>query len=308
MAYRLKRSDKSIEKTLHRIVSEQIEAAIVELVSPRTDRVEMVHSARKHCKQLRALIRLIRPGFADFDEADDRLRALAAPLALTRDADVMIETCDTILREWPETDRSSAAAVRRRLLHNRKMLGAIVDLDERLATFVRDIAVLREDAAHWRIDGDGFDMIAQGAARNYRKARKAMKRAATSGDAEDFHDWRKSVKYHWYHTRLLAPIWPTEMAVHVDAAHDLGEVLGHHHDLAVLDHAIAAHPEDFGGITVVAPFRAALAQRSGSTADRALNEGGLLLSESPSALVKRWRGYWEVWRAEGDAADQARAA
>lgn len=308
MAYQLKRSDKSIDAAMRRIIGEQVEAALTDLTGDNPDRPELVHSARKHCKQLRALIRLVRPGLSNYAEANARLRALALPLAPLRDADVMIETCDTLARDCSELDRAAAATVRRGLVRNRKALAAIVDPAARLSGFAEDVAALRDEAANWHVDPASFDVVTQGAVRTYRRARKAMKHAAVGGNADAFHEWRKSVKYHWYHTRLLAPIWPDEMAVHVEAARDLGELLGHHHDLAVLDHVLAAHAGEFGGEEAVMAVRAALATRSEATAKRALREGRLLLSESPDALGERWGRYWSIWRGERAPVDRPRAA
>lgn len=299
MAYRLKRSDDSIEAAVRRIADEQMAAALADIADQDRDRSETVHRVRKRCKQLRALIRLVRPGFADYADVNARVRALAIPLAVNRDADVMIQTCDRLTEECSGIDRRGAAAIRRRLMLNRRALDTIVDIEARLAQLADDFAVLRDDAARWAISRDGFDAIGEGVRKGYAHARKAMAHAE-AGDPEDFHEWRKSVKYHWYHARLLTPLWPAEMATHIEAADALGDVLGEHHDLAVLDRALAAHPDEFGGKTVAAPFRDVLAQRSAALEQRAVVSGHLLLSEKPRALVRRWEGYWHAWQKHGD--------
>lgn len=302
MAYRLKRSDASIEAAVRRIAEEQITAALADIADQDRDRGETVHRVRKRCKQLRALVRLVRPGFAGYAEANMRVRGLAIPLAVIRDANVMIQTCDRLAEEYPELDRRAASAIRRRLVRNRKALDAVVDLEARLAQLVDDLEVLRDDAAAWEISLDDFDAIGKGLRKSYAHARKAMAHAEARGDAEDFHEWRKSVKYHWYHARLLTPLWPAEMTTHIEAANALGELLGEHHDLAVLDRALSAHSGEFGGADLVTPFRKTLAQRSAVAARRALIDGHLLLSEKPRALVQRWAGYWHAWQEDGEVA------
>ena len=39
----------------------------------------------------------------------------------------------------------------------------------------------------------------------------AMDAAAKDPTADNFHEWRKRVKDHWYHSRLLWPVWQKPM-------------------------------------------------------------------------------------------------
>ncbi len=57
---------------------------------------------------------------------------------------------------------------------------------------------------------------------------------------EEFHDWRKFVKYHFYHTRLLAGVYGKAARKRAKDANELEELLGQHHDLAVLRERITA--------------------------------------------------------------------
>ena len=43
---------------------------------------------------------------------------------------------------------------------------------------------------------------------------------------EIFHDWRKRVKDHWYHSRLLQGFWPAGIRPHRKAVKELSELLG----------------------------------------------------------------------------------
>src|SRR5205085_7004805 len=95
-------------------------------------------------------------------------------------------------------------------------------------------------------DADGVDALRPGLRRFYRKARHAMRDARDTPTPECMHLWRKRTKDHWYHARLLEPVWEEPMQAHAKAAHALGDLLGDHHDLTVFLVALATRPDDFG--------------------------------------------------------------
>ena len=70
--------------------------------------------------------------------------------------------------------------------------------------------------------------------------RRRLKPFRTSGTAQDLHDWRKRVKDHWYHVRLLAGLWPDVMTSFEWTLKDLETKLGDHHNLEVLKERIQA--------------------------------------------------------------------
>lgn len=52
------------------------------------------------------------------------------------------------------------------------------------------------------------------------------------GAAKDRHEWRKRVKYGWYHMRLLTDASPAILSPLEERLHDLSDALGGDHDLA----------------------------------------------------------------------------
>jgi CHAD domain-containing protein len=107
------------------------------------------------------------------------------------------------------------------------------------------------------------------------------------------HEWRKRVKYHWYHVRLLEEINPEMMLPREQAADELGDLLGDHHDLAVLEARLAE--VELGPGTDMEAFRGLLRQRKAELAEAAFAQGRLMLAERRKALVKRWGSYWTAW-------------
>ncbi|MDP3897781.1 MAG: CHAD domain-containing protein, partial [Mesorhizobium sp.] len=171
-----------------------------------------------------------------------------------------------------------------------------------LTAFRDHMQAVRERAGDWRLDADGFDALAEGIGAAVAGARKAMRRARADPAPETVHDWRKRVKDHWYHARLLAPLWPVPMDAHARAADRLGELLGQHHDLAVLTARARAEPGPLGDRAAGRKLlRRLVAERQAALEANCFAIGARLLAEPPDALVHRWRAYWKVWRKEEDA-------
>jgi CHAD domain-containing protein len=138
--------------------------------------------------------------------------------------------------------------------------------------------------------------------KTYKRARKAMQAAWAEPTDAAMHEWRKRVKYHWYHVRLLEEMNPEMMRPRAQAAHDLGDLLGDHHDLAVLEARLAEL--EIGPGTDLDAFRALLAGRKAELAEEAFALGRLMLAERRKALVKRWGGYWAAWQKGKDAPER----
>jgi CHAD domain-containing protein len=90
------------------------------------------------------------------------------------------------------------------------------------------------------------DVLADGARATLRRARKALDRAGSRGEAEDFHDLRKAAKTHSMHLSLLGRLWPTPIKVRRKAVDELGEKLGELHDVFVMRALLEADDEPLG--------------------------------------------------------------
>ena len=97
MTYRILETDKSLGHALRRIGVDQLEAAIDDTRRPLDDADAAVHDIRKHCKKLRGLFRLVRPGFPDYAEENAAVRDAARMTSSLRDAGVLLKTFDALL-------------------------------------------------------------------------------------------------------------------------------------------------------------------------------------------------------------------
>lgn len=299
MSYRFKASDGSAEAAFRRVALSQIDGALDRIADPSLPSETIVHEVRKSCKKVRALIRLVRSGFAPYAHENEAFRDMARLLGGTRDEEVLILTCDRLsAHNDVEADHSAIAAIRARLVEDKNASAGNGALQERLHAFREAMQQARNRAEDWRLETDGFDAFAGGLTDTLRRARKTMAAARAEPTADNLHEWRKSVKYHWYHARLLRNIWPDLMDPHVKAASDLADLLGDHHDLSVLREKLMEAPQRFGAPDAVRSFADVVAKRERAEEKQAFELGGLLLAERARALAERWQAYWTLWRKE----------
>ena len=297
MAYAVTNPGRSVQKEVRRIARRQIDDAIA-TIDARRPLTETVHDLRKRCKKVRALLRLVRPCFPDYAGENAVFRNAAQSLSFLRDAAVSSAIYDAIAEAHHGRMRGFAGIRRVLLTRQKQTLNDKQVIAARLAAFRAAMIAARERAGRWTIDAAGFDALAGGLAKTYKRARAGMKAAEAHGRAADFHEWRKRVKYHGYHTRLLEPVWPRELTAHRQAADELNDLLGEHHDLAVFESVLRGQSDAFGTVDIDG-FAALLNERQDELAIEALVIGRRLLTEPPKTLVKRWRDWWTIWHKEG---------
>lgn len=302
MPYRLKtRGD--VPGEIRRIVEEQVDRAITEIDSPDVDAPTTVHQLRKRCKKIRGVLRLAR-GPLDKDKlyaAEDAwYRDLAGELSTLRDADVLIETHDALVTDIKDPDiRTQCAAIRERLEARRERLAAReTNPEERLRAARGALVEGRGRSAEWAAKVRGFKSLEPGFKRTYRRGRRAMHAAYRSLAAEDFHEWRKRVKYHWYACRLLRGIWPAAMDARCRELRRLGELLGAEHDISVYRQTLESEPGLSRVAARLADIMAAADQRRTRLRRQARPLGMRLYTEKPARITSRFAGYWQAWRAE----------
>lgn len=298
MSYHFKAGDKSSQAAVRRVALSQIDAAITEIDHDRLPRDRAVHQVRKRCKKLRALLRLARPGLADYARENAAFRDLARTLGGVRDQDVLIETCEMLGAQFgKDADPDALAAVRGWLMAEKQERsdGA---LDEKLAAFRQGMVEARERVRLWIVEGDSFAAFSGGLRLTLKQAGKAMGQARADPTPHTVHEWRKRVKYHWYHARLLRDVWPAAMEAHIAAASELADLLGDHHDLTVLRQRLMGRPGHYDA--EAACLVASLARRrEQDLGDEIFCKGAFLFAERPKALARRWERYWQLWRGEG---------
>jgi CHAD domain-containing protein len=282
--YRLKAGE-SLPKGIARIARGRIDHALDELRGKTESTAEeAVHEARKDLKKLRALLRLARGelGETAFARENACFRDAGRELAAVRDRDVMLETL-TALDIPAELGWELRKAIQAHTARNG-------DGDHRAAA-AGVVTMLREARGRvddWPLGRDSFDALEDGLVRTYRRGRRDFKAVRASPSVEGLHEWRKRVKELWYQHTLLRPIWPPVMQAFGDEAHELADLLGDDHDLAMLagwarEHSDAG-PEFFHEVE---------RRRLELQAD-AVSLGARLYAERPAAYTRRLRRLWEA--------------
>ncbi|RAR64719.1 CHAD domain-containing protein [Onishia taeanensis] len=307
MAFAL-RLDRAMQANLTRIVDRQLRKALAELaVEPSDPRLaDHVHQVRKRMKMLRGLLRLMRYAMPPdmYRRENAALRDAANALSGSRDAQVCIDTFDILVpAETLEDEARQLAPVREALVAARDRLLAGAEAEENgrgdntahhLASARTQLEAVRERLPSWRLTEKGVKAIAGGLKKVYGQGRAAFTQAYSSGDDGDFHEWRKQVKYHWYHVRLLHPLWPAAQRARARELKLLAERLGDEHDLTMLREELLRLEGLEDGIVAELEWRAS--RRQLTLRDDARRLGGLLYAESPKAFCRRYRRFWKVAR------------
>jgi CHAD domain-containing protein len=198
---------------------------------------EAVHEARRTAKELRGLLRLVRPAIGPiFTRLNAHLRDGARRLSESRDAAAIIESIDEHLAPQARgpVERTAVGVMRRRVLAQRQALDATW-LRRTALELLEEMEAIPDILRGLQLDRPEADAIAAGVTRSYRRGLRAMRRALKDDDPAIWHEWRKRAKYHRYHTELLLDTDPDVMREHRKACKDLADALGADHDLVVLE-------------------------------------------------------------------------
>lgn len=301
MAFRFRRK-KSVEKSVRSIAVEQIGKAIGEVMDDDLDRHDVVHQVRKRCKKLRGLIRLVRPSFKEYPRENAFFRDAARQLSYVRDAQSIIECFDALMERYHEqVDRDAFESVRSVLAERRQEIADDkLGLEEKLDAFLAQMRAARQRAAHWQIDESGFKAIQGGLQKTYSRGREAFRKAYDDSSTENFHEWRKRVKYHWYHARLLRPIWPEMMNVWRSSTDQLSDLLGDEHDLAIFRQTLLDDPDRLGTASERQVLIGLIDRRRVELQAEARPVGERLFAETSKQLSSRFGRYWDAWRSGQD--------
>jgi CHAD domain-containing protein len=262
------------------------------------DQVEGVHEARKDSKKLRSLLRLVRPALGDevYDRENTRFRDAARLLSDVRDAQVRLETFDGLAERFGDELPAGRFAAFRDALEAEEREGTTRDPRPAMRTAAEAIEAGRERVAEWPLDAGDRTMLAGGLRRQYARGRAAYEAAADDPSIEALHEWRKRVKDHWYHQRLLRNCWREVLEPSADAAHDLSDRLGDDHDLALLREHAADRPGDFEDPDEQLALVELIDRRRAELEEEAFELGARVYAEKPKALGRRFEALFDAWR------------
>lgn len=267
-----------------RIAGEQVRKAIAAADAIDLPPARRIHEARRRCKKLRALLRVVRRDFPRFRAENAMIRDAARHLAEARDASVMRQTLAAVL-EWAGAtvpaipERPADQGVESRVL----------------ARFGDEMRLLRDRLAGWPIARIDRNTVEKGLMQTYRGARRARAAAHAHPDDAAFHDWRKLAKYHWYQLSLLEACAGDVLKSEAEATGELTDLLGTHHDLAVLDIELAGGGTALGVEIDIGFARGAIRRRQAELEVEIRRLGDQVFAERPKALRDRVAAYLDSW-------------
>ncbi len=302
--------DEPIGSGLQRVCVERLDRAIEGLT--RSDDPDAgIHAARKSLKRIRGMIRLVRDqvGYRVYREENVVLRDTARRIAPARDAAVLVETLDTIVdRHRSGLGADAFGGVRDRLVERRETIaGRIVGDRQLMSEVVTTLRVSRARFATWPVSDEeatdlrrplpeGFDAIAGGIERVYRRGRARMADASAERTTVAFHQWRKRVKYLRYQMEALEALWPEVLGAYARSLDELGEALGLEHDLAVLEHTLTHEPQLCPDGQQRRLLGALVLHERAVLRHGAARTGRLAFAEAPEVFTARLHSYWEAVR------------
>jgi len=306
MGFRLEHGE-PVGKGLRRIAVERLDDAIERLdgladLDP-AETEAAIHGVRKRAKEVRGLLRLVRPGLGDgYGWANRGLREAAAEMASLRDAQALARTFTDLRRSMGDdsSNRVELDALQR-VLDGRAAAAsaaAVATDDPRVLRCREGFVEVRRGVKRWDLP-KGFGAVADGLEATYRRGRVGLRVAREDPTDEHVHEWRKTVKHLWYQTRLLEPTAPSILGPLVHRLDDLADDLGDDHDLAVLAHLLEGDGDGFGaGAQRRAGIQLARHHQN-DLRHRAFGLGARVYAEKPTAFVTRMEAYWRIDRSLG---------
>ena len=304
MSFRIE-AGKPVSEEFRRVALDEFEVTLAHLNDPDAAGLAVaVHEARKSCKRLRALFRLVRPSIPDrrYRPLNAGVRDAARELSASRDAEALVAMFDDLLAAH-EADPDGDLAIVRKGLEELAADAAWTESDGPPRPLVRArerLELARDTLVRTPVAGDGFPALRGGLAATYRRGRKAMWALQQGGTAEQSHEWRKAVKYSWHQLQLLQDTAPSLLAPTASRFHELSDALGDAHNLAVLRAVLEGTPSRFGGVGTIDPVLAMAALSRADLEQRAIRLGQRLYAERPRAFTRRLHAYWRAERSVGD--------
>ena len=285
--------DEHVSDGIKRIVDGKIERGI-DHIDEGDDAHETVHEVRKRCKEIRAAVRLVRPVLPTYKRENVHYRDAARRISDIRDAHAAIETFDDHLRPAVEArgalDDSTLADIRATLVDRRETMSAEQDLERRLAQVRADLVEGRDRVPDLPIATEGYDAVAGGLRKSYKRARNRMGEAYEEPEFERFHEWRKRIKYHRYHTRLLRRVWVGPMKRRRAELKELSDIIGYENDLAEFEMVI--HDEELFAPATREILSEILTAKRSEFHRQGRPLGERLFAEAPDRLIDRLGAYW----------------
>jgi CHAD domain-containing protein len=282
-----------------RIVLARVDDALAELQGETgSSPAEAIHEARKDMKKIRSAIRMVRDALGDdlYRRENQHYRDIGRELSGLRDAEVLVETLESLAERFGPAQKERYAGLRSRFEEELEARREDGSQERAMASAAAALIAGRGRVESWPLDGDGWELIAPGIHRSYRRGRKRLREIEQETSDETLHEWRKRAKDLWYQLRLIRDADSDLIGNLADQTHDLSDHLGDDHDLVLLREQAQRRGEDFGEPGDQRLLLELIDQRRGELQFAASSLGERIYSEKPKKFVKRLEARWKLWR------------
>jgi CHAD domain-containing protein len=279
-----------VPEGVRRIARGQLDMSIVRLEG-RTDedRGTAVHETRKSLKRVRATVRLARDELGDeaYRRENVAFRDAGRRLGGARDSQVLLATLDALIDRHP--DEAPPARFER---FKRTLVGQYGAAQRRLhqgdavAEVLGELGRARARVGDWQLEREGLDALAPGFKRIYRRGRRAYRTAGQEPSTENLHELRKRAKYLWYAAQIVRPAAPKKMKRIARRAHELSDLIGEDHDLALLAQRATERRDRFPDAAAADELAALVERRRAELQREALDLARRLFRKKPRKIVR----------------------
>jgi CYTH domain-containing protein/CHAD domain-containing protein len=295
--YALK-EDEPLGEGVKRVAAGRAEKALERLrgsAAGETVPAEAIHGARKDMKKLRTLLRLLRDELPKkvYAKEKRRYREAARKLSGSRDAEVKLATLESLAKAAEDLPAAAVEMWRQILASDREAATGTVSSQEAMAEAVELIEAGCGEIERWQLGEDPGKEAVGAFARAYRRGRQAQRAAEADPGDDELHEWRKRAKDLRYGLELFGGAWSGPLEATAAEADRLTDLLGDHHDLAVLREDL--HQRRLGEEETLS-LEAAIEARQGQLAAEAFSLGRRLYAERPKDFGRRLGRYWRAWR------------
>ena len=297
-AYRLLESE-PVGPGIKRVLASQVDDAIARLRGEAgTEPEEAIHEARKDVKKIRSALRLVRHEIGDevWRRENDHYRDVARKLSSFRDAEILVEALDGLRERSAPTAIERSDGIRKELDEENRSAHDDGSVERAMAAAAAELATGRARVDALPLDGDGWELIAPGLHRSYRRGRKRLRAVEEEASVTNLHELRKRVKDLWYQLRLIRDVDRAMLEPLADHTHGLSDHLGDDHDLALLREEVQRRRNAFARPVDQRHLLQEIDQRRGELQFAAISLAERIYADKPKRFTKRLERRWEAWR------------
>jgi len=286
----------SVQDSIQKIANELIKESISECRSKQLTNDDIIHSVRKKCKRIRGLLRIVRPNIGNLYRNENQFyRDLAHNLSDARDRRVIIETLEKL---GSLTKNKSHFDMFQDIIQKKEESNRLFNISKLVKEFELTIADSLKGIKNWQLEEKKFNSLKGGLGKTYRRGKNAMINTFQNPTTENYHEWRKRVKYHYFHLEFLIPVWENIISEHCNEVHRLSEMLGYDHDLCILKELINSDPKLIENSRARRIISDTIDVEQIDLRIKIKLLGKKVFAEKARQLLKRLEQYWDVWEKE----------